>query len=77
LPENSGDICCKKVCYSKLIVGVHMKKFISIILLGVFVIGCAPAIGSEEWCKDMKEKPKGDWTATEAKDYTKHCIFPK
>jgi len=57
--------------------GVIMKKFIGVILLGAFVIGCAPAVGSEEWCKDMKEKPKGDWTATEAKDYTKHCIFPK
>ncbi len=54
-----------------------MKKLIGVILLGVFVVGCAPAIGSEEWCKDMKEKPKGDWTATEAKDYTKHCILPK
>jgi len=54
-----------------------MKKFIGVILLTVFVIGCAPAIGSEEWCKDMKKKPKGDWTATEAKDYTKHCILPK
>jgi hypothetical protein len=54
-----------------------MKKFIGVMLLGVFAVGCAPAIGSEEWCKEMKEKPKGDWTATEAKDYTKHCILPK
>ena len=37
--------------------------------------GCSAEIGSEEWCADLKEKPKGDWTATEAKDYTKHCLF--
>lgn len=39
------------------------------------LIGCAPEVGSDEWCKDMKEKPKKDWTASEAVDYTKHCIF--
>ena len=55
--------------------GVIMKKFIGVILLCAFVIGCAPTIGSEEWCSDMKEKAKGDWTATEAKDFAKHCIF--
>lgn len=54
-----------------------MNKFIGIILLGIFLSGCAPAIGSEEWCSDMEEKSKGDWTVTEAKDYAKHCIFPK
>jgi len=23
----------------------------------------------------MKEKPKSDWTASEAGDYAKHCVF--
>jgi len=59
----------------ELIIGVLMKKFIGVFLVAIFLIGCAPKIGSEEWCNDMKEKPKGDWTATEAKDFTKHCIF--
>jgi hypothetical protein len=36
--------------------------------------GCAE-VGSERWCKNMAEKPKGDWTANEAADYAKHCIF--
>jgi len=43
----------------------------SLFLLG----GCAPEIGSEKWCAQMKEKPKGDWTANEATEYTKNCIF--
>lgn len=37
--------------------------------------GCSPEVGSKEWCDDMKDKPKGDWTASEAADYAKHCVF--
>ena len=36
---------------------------------------CSPEVGSEEWCKDMKEKPKGDWSANEAADFAKHCVL--
>ncbi|MBE0619392.1 MAG: DUF3012 domain-containing protein [Burkholderiales bacterium] len=36
---------------------------------------CAPEVGSDKWCANLKEKPKGDWTANEAADYAKHCIF--
>ena len=41
----------------------------------VVLIGCSPEVGSDEWCQDMKEKPKGDWTASETADYAKHCVF--
>ena len=40
-----------------------------------FLLGCTPDVGSESWCEDLKEKPKGEWTANEIKNYTKHCIF--
>ena len=43
--------------------------------LFAFLFGCSPEVGSEEWCKDMKEKPKKDWTASEATDYAKHCLI--
>ncbi|QEY18292.1 DUF3012 domain-containing protein [Cellvibrio sp. KY-GH-1] len=36
---------------------------------------CAPEVGSPEWCKSIEEKPKGDLTMNEAKDYAKHCVF--
>ena len=36
---------------------------------------CAPEVGSERWCANMKAKAKADWTANEAVDYTKHCIL--
>lgn len=36
---------------------------------------CSPEVGSKEWCDDLKAKPKGDWSANEAKDFAKHCIL--
>lgn len=36
---------------------------------------CSPEVGSKEWCEDMKEKPKGDWSANEAADFAKHCVL--
>jgi len=52
------------------------------ILFAIFVIvlagiqsGCAPEVGSDEWCKDMIDKPKGDWTANEAQAFAENCIF--
>jgi hypothetical protein len=36
---------------------------------------CTAKVGSEQWCADMKKKPKGDWSMNEAADFTKHCIL--
>ena len=36
---------------------------------------CAPEVGSDAWCENMDEKSKGDWTANEATDYAKNCVF--
>ena len=52
-----------------------MKKIILALCASALVMACAPEVGSEKWCAQLKEKPKGDWTATEAKDYAKHCLF--
>lgn len=41
----------------------------------ILIAGCAPEIGSDQWCENMKEKPKGDWTANELKDFTKYCVL--
>lgn len=54
------------------------KPLVTTALLALFVVSltaCAPEVGSEKWCAKMKEKPKSDWTASEAGDYTKHCVF--
>lgn len=41
----------------------------------VLMTGCAPEVGTEAWCQQMKEKDKGDWSANEAADFAKHCLF--
>jgi len=45
------------------------------LLLAVLQSGCAPEVGSDEWCQQMVDKPKGDWTANEAAEFAKSCIF--
>ncbi|WP_020583602.1 DUF3012 domain-containing protein [Endozoicomonas elysicola] len=52
-----------------------MKRLFAVVLTSLFIVGCAPEVGSEAWCNDLKEKPKGDWTANEAADFAKHCVF--
>jgi hypothetical protein len=44
-------------------------------LLCFLAASCSPAVGSEAWCKKMKETPKGDWSANEAADYARHCLL--
>ncbi|WP_076538844.1 DUF3012 domain-containing protein [Shewanella sp. UCD-KL21] len=54
------------------------SKIAAVLSAGLLIIGlsaCSPEVGSEAWCKQMKEKPSGDWTANEAADYAKHCVF--
>lgn len=53
-----------------------------ILLPSLFLIGCliglgacAPEVGSERWCKNLAEKPKGDWTANEALAYAENCLI--
>jgi hypothetical protein len=37
--------------------------------------GCSPEIGSDRWCATMKEKPNGEWTLSETKEFAKNCVF--
>jgi len=41
----------------------------------LMISGCSAEVGSEQWCADLKEKPKGDLTANELSDFARHCIF--
>ena len=55
-----------------------VRKLAAVTGLATAVIvlsACAPEIGSDEWCDTLKEKPKTDWTAGEAGDYTKYCVL--
>lgn len=54
-----------------------LKKYLLVIVFVATgaIMGCAPEVGSEAWCKKLEEKPNGDWTVNEATDYAKHCVF--
>ena len=56
-----------------------MRDILKTIVVGLFSIfmlsACAPEIGSDAWCAALKEKPKADWTANEAADFTKNCLL--
>lgn len=44
-------------------------------LLALSLGACAPELGSDKWCANLKAKPKGDWSLNEATDFAKHCIL--
>jgi hypothetical protein len=50
------------------------KRLLAVFLMGMVVSACAP-VGSDAWCENMNEKPKGDWTGDEAASYTKYCVL--
>ena len=52
-----------------------IKSFLLGLALMFMLSACAPEVGSEAWCKTMKEKPKGDWTANEVKDFATNCLL--
>ena len=45
------------------------------LIMATFLTGCAPEVGSLAWCDVMDERPKGDWTANDAGEYAKNCVF--
>ena len=53
----------------------EMKTILLSILVVFSLVGCSAEIGSEKWCSNMGEKPKGDWSTNEVADYAKHCVF--
>ncbi len=52
-----------------------MKKVLCIFAATIVLSACTAEVGSDDWCKGMGEKNKGDWTANEATDYGKHCLL--
>ncbi len=55
-----------------------IKTLCLIAVLALSVAGlsaCSPEVGSKKWCADLKEKPKGDWSANEAAEFAKSCVF--
>lgn len=54
----------------------NVKKTVALILsASLLLTACEPEVGSKAWCEKMEEKPAGDWTLNETRDYAKHCLF--
>jgi hypothetical protein len=34
-------------------------------------------VGSDAWCNNLEETPKGDWTTQEVADYAQYCTVKK
>lgn len=43
--------------------------------IAMWLAGCAPEVGSERWCEQMREKARGDWTANEALEFARSCVL--
>ena len=52
-----------------------MKKILLLWVSLIQLVACSAEVGSTEWCQDLKQKPKGEWTANEAGDFARHCLF--
>lgn len=52
-----------------------MKTLLLAIIVVSSLVGCSPEVGSDKWCTMMKEKPKGDWSSNDAKEFAKSCIL--
>lgn len=47
----------------------------AVCVASLLLAACAPEVGSERWCEAMRDKPRGDWTANEALEFARHCLF--
>lgn len=53
----------------------HRARWFLLAACAIVASACAPEVGSQAWCQQMDETPKGDWTANQAADYARHCLF--
>lgn len=58
-------------------ISIRILSLVALLSSLMILSACAPEVGSIEWCENLEEKPKGDWTANEVTDYAKHCLIPK
>ncbi len=52
----------------------NYTKITAILLTTLGLAACAPEPGSDAWCEDMSEKPKGDWSLNDAAEFAKSCV---
>lgn len=55
----------------------NVLKIFGVFIALSFMAACSPKIGSREWCEEMDEKPKAEWTVNEGRAYGGNCIIRK
>jgi hypothetical protein len=48
---------------------------IASVAFSVVAAACSPEVGSEAWCKKMKETSKADWSTNDAAAFAKNCVL--
>ena len=48
----------------KIKTNFHYLKLLVLVTAMGLLGGCAPEVGSEKWCEQLKEKPKTNWLIT-------------
>jgi hypothetical protein len=49
-------------------------RIVWVVVVLLYATACAPKVGSDEWCNNLMDKPRGEWTAEEVKGIANHCI---
>lgn len=44
-------------------------------LVALLLGACEAEVGSDAWCEDMAETPKGDWSMNDATNFAENCVF--
>lgn len=44
-------------------------------LLALALPGCSSEVGSNQWCRNLEEKPSADVTVQENEEYTRLCML--
>ncbi len=52
-----------------------MKKRVFILLSALVLSACENEVGTAPWCQEMRDKPKSEWSAQSALDFTKYCLL--
>jgi hypothetical protein len=52
-----------------------LKRVTMLVVAAMWLVACAPEVGSPRWCEAMREKPRGDWTANEALEFARSCVL--
>ena len=47
----------------------------TVLAFAAALAACEPEAGSERWCESMRETPRGDWSANDAIEFARSCVF--